>query len=365
MHKKADLTAPEFFFWLAFAIIIGILIKYHNQLTDFRNFVSNLNLMLWAIAFIIVIVIYLVLHLITHISIKSGKFVYKRINEKQKNKQDRANFIQIETNEAENLLLHELPIDENNLTNETEKLRDKVNLYMSYKELEHFSPRFKERLAKATATLNKVRKKRIIKETNEEKWKSQRLEEKEIALEQKQENEDSEDENIQVTNSYKNTKTIEGQKAYIADELDLGDKSFLLSSGFIWHRQTNIDGKEKRYLVFDDKYESPNHIICVKEIVDFIKKFTDDIKTYRTVMPDIVFSCNGKEFAIEVETGTIIRDMKKMQNKIDLLNKNYKNNWFFFVTNRNMEKEYSKLGKVATKRNIKLKIRQIFHNSEK
>ena len=82
-------------------------------------------------------------------------------------------------------------------------------------------------------------------------------------------------------------------------------------------------------------------------------------------MPDIIFNADGKEFAIEVETGKISKDKSKMKNKLSLLNKKYKDNWFFFVTDRNIEKRYKKLGETYNKRNIKMKIRKVFKNSKK
>jgi hypothetical protein len=164
---------------------------------------------------------------------------------------------------------------------------------------------------------------------------------------------------------YKESKIREGQKAYLENELGEGEIKFLTTSGFVEVEQTDLDGKKNFYLVFQDKFESPVHIICIKEIVDYLKQFTQDIQTYRTIMPDIVFEANAKKYAIEVETGEIIRDKKKMQNKISLLKRRYGNNWFFFVTNRNLEKEYSKLGETSTKRNIKSKIDKIFKNSGK
>lgn len=164
---------------------------------------------------------------------------------------------------------------------------------------------------------------------------------------------------------YTKSNIILGQKAYLKKTLDGVDLVFLTSRGFIETEQTDINGKKNNYLVLHDKFESPVHIICVKEIVDYLKHFTQEIQTYRTVMPDIVFEANGKKYAIEVETGEILRDKKKMQNKVELLKKRYGNNWFFFVTNRNLEKKYSKLGETSTKRNIKLKINKIFWNSKK
>lgn len=155
------------------------------------------------------------------------------------------------------------------------------------------------------------------------------------------------------------------QRAYIKKNLDKADLKFLISSRFKEVKQTNISGKKETYLVIHDKSESPNHIICIKEITDYLRQFTQDIQTYRTVKPDIVFDANGEKFAIEVETGEIIKHKKKINEKVSLLKRKFGKNWFFFVTNRNLEKKYSKLGVTAHKRNIKFKINQIFKKSKK
>ena len=155
------------------------------------------------------------------------------------------------------------------------------------------------------------------------------------------------------------------QRVYQVKKLSPSNQIFLTTTGFIQVKGRDLDGKKKNYLVITDKSESPRHIVCVKEIVDYSKKFIEDVETYRTAMPDIVFSCKDIKHAIEVETGTILRDKPKIKNKISLLNKRFGKNWFFFVTNRNLEKVYSKLGETSTKRNIKFKIRQIFKDFKK
>jgi len=157
----------------------------------------------------------------------------------------------------------------------------------------------------------------------------------------------------------------EDQRAYLKSELNEADLRYLETSGFKEVRQTGISGKKQAYMVIDDKHESPSHIICIKEIIDYLKQFTQEIRTYRTVKPDIVFDVNGKEFAIEVETGSVIKDKKKFQNKLNLLNKKFGDNWYFFVTNRDISKYYSKYGKLMDKRTIKTKIDKIIKNSEK
>ena len=156
------------------------------------------------------------------------------------------------------------------------------------------------------------------------------------------------------------------QRAYSVLELEhIANAIFLEDKGFIKVRERNLNGEIRYYFVVSDKFESPRHIICVKEIVDYLKEFTKEVETYRTTMPDIVFTYNRINYAIEVETGNNIRDKRKIANKIRLLNERFGKNWFFFVTNRNLERIYSKLGETSTKRNIKFKIRQIFKNSKK
>jgi type IV secretory pathway VirB4 component len=161
------------------------------------------------------------------------------------------------------------------------------------------------------------------------------------------------------------SKIKSGQRVYVKKDLDESDLRYLISNGFKEVKQTNISGKKEEYMVINERSESPNHIICIKEIVDYLKQFTNDIKTYQTTMPDIVFNANGKYFAIEVETGEVIKNKKRMSNKIKLLNEKFEKRWFFFVTNRNLKEKYLKLGATANKRNIKFKIRQIFKNSKK
>ncbi|MBU2576472.1 MAG: hypothetical protein KKF50_02000 [Nanoarchaeota archaeon] len=223
----------------------------------------------------------------------------------------------------------------------------------------------KHELNKPEKVQKKYTEKKISKGVKKTKEKAK---EKHSKICKKKENEENDEEAAKHPNRitpemYTKSKIVPDQKVYLKKELDESDLAFLTSEGFIETEQTNIDGQKRNYIVFNDKFESPIHIICIKEIVDYLKDFTEEIKTYRTVMPDIVFTHNNKEHAIEVETGVIIkRDKKKLRNKIDLLNKRYGNNWFFFVTNRNLEKEYSKLGETSTKRNIKSKINKIFQN---
>jgi len=227
--------------------------------------------------------------------------------------------------------------------------------------------------------INKRRNKIIKKELEEREklFEKEELKEKRIARE-KETKEESERVKLEKTQTKllrekcpiikvqkTESKIVPGQKAYLEKELDEADLAFLNSEGFVSVREKSLDEKESYYLVFNDKFESPKHIILVKEIMDYLRRFTKDIETYRTTMPDIIFTCNEIRYAIEVETGSILKDKSKIKNKVELCNNRFGKKWFFFVTNRNLEKEYAKFGRVSTKRNIKLIIEKIFKNSEK
>ncbi len=158
----------------------------------------------------------------------------------------------------------------------------------------------------------------------------------------------------------KNTINLD-QRVYFKKDLNPVDREVLAKRGFKEYSQKNMFGKKQTYFLKFSKTESPYHMIMIFEVVEYLKNFTDKIKTYQTVKPDIVFEANGTEYAIEVETGTVCRASKKrMQEKVDLLNKNYNKNWFFICLNKDFKKSYSEFGKTYEKRNIANKIKSIF-----
>ncbi len=122
----------------------------------------------------------------------------------------------------------------------------------------------------------------------------------------------------------------------------------------------NIKGKEEIFLFKPFFHESPRHGVLVFEVAEYLKQYTKKVKTYLSVKPDIVFEINNKEFAVEIETGVILKKNKKqLLNKVENLRENYKRNWFFVITDRNLVKSYKRYGKTYTKRNVLRKIDKI------
>ena len=81
-------------------------------------------------------------------------------------------------------------------------------------------------------------------------------------------------------------------------------------------------------------------------------------------MPDIVFISNGKTYAIEVETGSVMKNMKKFREKVEQLNLNYKDRWFFVPTNKNLVQKYRKYGKTVDPRCISKFLERLLKNNK-
>ena len=154
------------------------------------------------------------------------------------------------------------------------------------------------------------------------------------------------------------------KRIYLKKDLNNAELRYLLANGFKEVKEKGSSKKKETYIVIEDKNESPSHIICIKKITEYLRQFTQDIKTYRTVKPDIVFNANQKKYAIEVETGKI-NNLKRLKEKVKNLNKYCGNNWFFIVTDRNLQKYYEKYGETYSQRNIKLKISKLFKSGSK
>ena len=150
-------------------------------------------------------------------------------------------------------------------------------------------------------------------------------------------------------------------------EKDLNEKhiKFLKSQGFVECQQMGLEqGGRINYLILPTREnESIEHQFLVQLIYEELLKHTQMVQRYAVQKPDIVFSANGKRYAVEVETGTIIRDKEKFMNKLKLL-KDY-DEWFFVVTDCKMKKLYAEYGETLTRVEVKEKIEELFYKEIK
>ena len=161
-------------------------------------------------------------------------------------------------------------------------------------------------------------------------------------------------------NPVKNTINSE-QRIYLKKDVNKIDTEILIKRGFKIINYRNIDGKKQEYIIKYYKNESFQHMIWIYEISNYLKIFSQNIQTPRTSKADIIFEVKNKKYAIEVETGKILaKDKTKIIRKTEYLKKDFGNNWFFFVTNLNLKKNYAKFGETLEPRNIKSKISRLF-----
>ena len=144
------------------------------------------------------------------------------------------------------------------------------------------------------------------------------------------------------------------------EDLNEDEIRYLIDKGYVISEHVSAHcGRQLKYLLKPRHNESSQHFFLVKDIENYIKKFTDKINLYETVKPDIVFiDKDGKEIAIEVETG-ISRNNIRIYNKINQLKRDY-DDGFIVLTSVFLKQRYSKYGKCYTRLEIPDKINSYF-----
>jgi len=96
----------------------------------------------------------------------------------------------------------------------------------------------------------------------------------------------------------------------------------------------------------------------------FCKKLEEvygiEVQLFVTKKPGLVFQIKNKKYAIEVETGSVLRVKSRMGEKLKVL-KGY-DNWFFIVTDRNKVKSYKEFGKTFDLRVCRKEVDKILNS---
>jgi conjugal transfer ATP-binding protein TraC len=152
-------------------------------------------------------------------------------------------------------------------------------------------------------------------------------------------------------------------------DLSQTDIDYLKKKGYIEFEGYSITSDKKEdYLIKPRFNESPPHCFVTYDIANYLKKFKEikNIRTFETKRPDILFTINDKDYAIEVETGKMLTHNKTaLMEKIEANNKEYGDRWFFMLTNRKIAAKYSKLHETCDKRYVINKITKLIKNNEK
>ena len=154
-------------------------------------------------------------------------------------------------------------------------------------------------------------------------------------------------------------------KFHRLSKLNEDEITYLKNHGFRIRTYFNpFNKKRERFIFKTNGYETDQHFLTIQIIADYLnrKPPAENIQTFETVKPDIIFNIKNKKFAVEVETGKILRHARKqLLNKVELLKKNY-DDWFFVVTDRNLVSKYRQYGKVFDTRYIKNQLDKFIKN---
>ncbi|MBS3089582.1 ATP-binding protein, partial [Candidatus Pacearchaeota archaeon] len=150
------------------------------------------------------------------------------------------------------------------------------------------------------------------------------------------------------------------KRFYKEKELNKDEVKYLINEGYkLFSQKSIVSGKQEDYILKPRHNESLNHMFVIYDIVDYLKLRGINAEMYTTRMPDIVFSHNGKRYAIEIETGiNLKKDRKMIAEKVRNLNSKY-DDWFFVVTNRNLVKSYKTFGETLDSRFILRKLKNL------
>ncbi len=137
-----------------------------------------------------------------------------------------------------------------------------------------------------------------------------------------------------------------------SSELNEEEKSVAFERGFRKVKAIGLNLKDEREFIIKPRGSAgEEHFVLNHLVAEYIKKYDPNVRITYSQDADVIFNAKGQEWAIEIETGSIIRDKNKFENKIELLNNKYRDKWMIVVTDTNQIRKYHKLIELVYSRN--------------
>lgn len=94
------------------------------------------------------------------------------------------------------------------------------------------------------------------------------------------------------------------------------------------------------------------HTFLVWSVQQAIEALFDveDLRVHETRDADLTFTVDKKTYAIEIETGSLLRKRRQLEEKVAALKKKYGDRWLFIVSNKRLVPKYRRFGVVATRK---------------
>jgi hypothetical protein len=144
------------------------------------------------------------------------------------------------------------------------------------------------------------------------------------------------------------------KRFYKRKELNPDEIKFLLSQGYKELLAKSINSNKKEDFILKPRFnEGVAHMFFVYDIKEYLEKSGANVQLYITKMPDLICEINGKKFAFEVETGSVISNPNRIKEKVALIKGQNYNEWYFVLTTKHLVTKYKKYGKTIDPRSLK------------
>ncbi|MEK6850032.1 MAG: hypothetical protein AABX85_00475 [Nanoarchaeota archaeon] len=361
--------------FVVLAVGLGLLInffvvdKVEKSYNEFYNFL--LSALARAKVHIISIIlslnnwkVYLVLGLIAlpFLSYYNYRLIRYLINRRNQIKSDKE-FIELEIKQTKDALTKTIiDLDYHEMRNLIENLQIRIDRSEDYGYLTEFEKPLKLKLESAKRIFEELLHKDNIKNLEMEEEELENMN-KELQEEINHKHRLLEEENDDILRDLE----IYANPVFKKEVLTDREFRLLLKNGYV---QTN------QYCVYEKKMISvlvrkvSNHSLTHIFLVWSVKKLLDKqrkirhIEEHLSVNADITFDYENENFALEIETGTLLGKKKQIDEKIKYLNRKYPNKWMIVVSNKNLLPKYRKMGFATSRTEVAKNLEKLLKMNE-
>lgn len=215
--------------------------------------------------------------------------------------------------------------------------------------LPNFSPKLMKQYGKDIFEQLDRARHTLEQKEQEEKVRDLRIAKKEIEKEiaqlkhvKEQEEIDAEGHRLRM----KNELDLAYNNVFLTEDLNEEEMNILKEEGYKQINEYDITSERiVSAMVRPPLNHSATHAFLVWSARVFLEQnleYVENIKEHLTKDADITFKYADKTYALEIETGNLLRKKKQLLEKVNYLNKKYKRRWMFIVSNKNLVAEYRK-----------------------
>lgn len=148
---------------------------------------------------------------------------------------------------------------------------------------------------------------------------------------------------------------VEDNLVFKRERLNKKEVSVLLENGYSQVNEFCVYEKKRiSVLVKPELRHTANHTFLIWSAKRLLKKTKGVSKIRETLTrdADIIFEFNGKNYALEIETGNLLRKHEQLKEKIAYMNKKYPSRWMFIVSNRDFLTKFRKFGHTTERKGV-------------